>query len=113
MNPIFKKRMMNLAGIKNDDFVEKNQTEKAADDYFGMNDEVEWDNKIQGFNSLIKNVKELNKEENVESLDSINKRASMLYPGKKYKYMYAGEQMMESKINNLKNDDIIDLSFIL
>ena len=54
MNPIFKKRMMNLAGIKNDDFVEKNQTEKAADDYFGMNDEVEWDNKIQGFNSLIK-----------------------------------------------------------
>lgn len=59
----------------------------------GMTDEPSVAGALQGFNSLIKQAQEISN--NVESLESINKRASYLYPGRKYYGMYSGEQMME------------------
>jgi hypothetical protein len=59
----------------------------------GMADEPSVAGTLQGFNSLIKQAQEISN--NVESLESINKRASHLYPGRKYYGMYSGEQMME------------------
>tara|TARA_Y100000389_G_C16988980_1_gene283960 strand:+ start:145 stop:486 length:342 start_codon:yes stop_codon:yes gene_type:complete len=108
-----KNRMKKLAGINDYRFQQKNQTEKAAEDYFGMNDEVQFDDKIEGFKSLINRSREINSDENIESIESINKRASMLYPGKKYKSLYSGEHMMELSINKLKDNDEIDLSAII
>jgi hypothetical protein len=108
-----KNRLKKLAGINYNNFQAKNQTEKAAEDYFGMNDEVQFDDKIEGFKSLLKRSREINSDENIESFESLNKRASMLYPGKDYKSLYSGEHMMESNISNLKDDEEIDLSTIL
>lgn len=113
MNFEEKNRMKELAGINHIDFQAKNQTEKAAEDYFGMNDEVQFDDKVEGFKSLLKRSREINSDDNIESFESLNKRASMLYPGKDYKSLYAGEHMMESNINKLKDDEEIDLSTIL
>jgi hypothetical protein len=67
----------------------------------GMTDEPSNDGIIQGFNSLIKQAQ--NTSNDVESLESINKRASYLYPGKKYYGMYAGEHMMEENKKILRN----------
>ena len=105
---------MKLAGInKNVPTVDKSASEVAADDYYGMNDEVQYNDIVQGFNKLLKTARE--SDENVESIESINKRSDMLYPGKKYYGMYAGERMMESVslIEQMKDKDIIDLSSIL
>jgi len=66
----------------------------------GMVDTTSSEYMIQGFNSLIKQSKELDKD--VESIESINKRASQLYPGRKYRGMYAGERMMEVKSKCLR-----------
>lgn len=97
-----KNRLMELAGIS--------APESFALDYFGMDDSVEGNSQIQGFNSLLKQAED--SDEEVESIESINKRAEMLYPGKKYYGMYAGEHMMES-IDKLKDGDEIDLSSII
>lgn len=59
----------------------------------GMTDEPSVAGALQGFNSLIKQAQEISN--NVESLESINKRASYLYPGRKYYGIYSGERMME------------------
>lgn len=66
----------------------------------GMMDEPSNDGVVQGFNSLIKHAK--NTSDDVESIESINKRASYLYPGKKYYGMYAGEHMMEGNKKKLR-----------
>jgi len=116
MNPKARRRLMRLAGIKSGRNISQNgksKPEQAADDYFGMNDETHWDSGLQGFKTLLQIARDADADESVESLESINKRAEMLYPGKKYKSMYAGERMMESDINNLNDDEDIDLSSIL
>lgn len=114
MNPKARRRLMRLAGIKSGrDIAAKTKPEQAADDYFGMNDETHWDSGVQGFKTLLQIARDADSDENVESLESINKRAAMLYPGKEYKGMYAGERMMESDISKLKDDEDIDLSSIL
>jgi hypothetical protein len=96
-----RKRLMELAGLS--------ATEDAALNYFGMDDTIEWDNEVEGFKSLLQHADE--SDEEVESLENINKRSDMLYPGKKYYGMYAGERMMESNpIDKLNEDDSIDLS---
>lgn len=105
---------MKLAGInKNIPTVDRGASEVAADDYYGMNDEVQYNDLVKGFNNLLKTARE--SDEDVESIESINRRAEMLYPGKKYYGMYAGERMMESvnSIEKMKDKDIIDLSSIL
>jgi hypothetical protein len=66
----------------------------------GMTEEPSNDGIIQGFNSLIKQAENIS--DDVESIESISKRASYLYPGKKYYGMYAGEQMMESESKILR-----------
>jgi hypothetical protein len=66
----------------------------------GMTEEPSNDGIIQGFNSLIKQAENISND--VESIESINKRASYLYPGKKYYGMYAGEQMMENESKILR-----------
>ena len=109
-----RKRLMKLAGIQTKEpVVDKTPSEVAADDYYGMNDEVQYDSIIKGFGHLIKTARE--SDDNVESIESINKRAANLYPGKKYYGMHAGERMMESVnlIEQMKDKDIIDLSSIL
>ena len=109
-----RKRLMKLAGIqKKEPVVDKTPSEVAADDYYGMNDEVQYDSIVQGFSKLIKKAKD--SDENVESIESINKRAENLYPGKKYYGMYAGEGMMESIgfIDKMEDKDVIDLSSII
>ena len=116
MNPKARRRLMRLAGLKSGrDIAQKGKSkpEQAADDYFGMNDETHWDSGLQGFKTLLQIARDADADENVESLESINKRAGMLYPGKEYKGMHAGERMMESNINKLNDDDYIDLSSIL
>jgi len=116
MNIESRKRLMELAGIKTNKVptVDRNPSELAADDYYRMNDEVQYDNIVQGFNKLLKTARE--SDEEVESIESINKRADMLYPGKKYYGMYAGERMMEesiSFIDQIKDEDTIDLSSVI
>ena len=114
MNPKARRRLMRLAGIKSGrDISSKSKPEEAADDYFGMNDEVHWGSGMQGFKSLLRQARDADADENVESIASINKRAEKLYPGKGFKSMYAGESMMESNISKLNDDDDIDLSSIL
>jgi hypothetical protein len=66
----------------------------------GMTEEPSNDGIIQGFNSLIKQAENIS--DDVESIESINKRASYLYPGKKYYGMYAGERMMENESKVLR-----------
>lgn len=97
-----KNRLMELAGIT--------APESFALDYFGMDDTVVGNDKIEGFKTLLKHADD--SDEDIESIQSINKRSEMLYPGKKYYGMYAGEHMMES-IDKLKDSDEIDLTSII
>ena len=113
---------MELAGIvskkANDTEVTKETLEEEVpgfEGYFGMQDEVQWYDTIEGFNSLIKSADDSDSDKEVETLDSINKRSEDLYPGKKYHGMYAGENMMESVnyIDKLDDKDSINLPNLL
>jgi len=108
-------RLMELAGIKlkkEDEQLEEDMGPGTIDHY-GMDDGIEWNDMIQGYSSLLKNAEE--SDEGVEELESINKRADQLYPGKKYHGMYAGEHMSESidYIETLNDKDSIELPKIL
>lgn len=81
-----------------------------ATDSQGMADEVQWYDTVEGFESLLQYAEE--SDEDVEELDSINKRNGNLYPGNKYKGMYAGEHMSENidYIDFLNGNSVLDIS---
>lgn len=113
-----RKRLMELAGISVDKSKKAlKEDAPGTEGYFGMEDEVQWYDTVEGFTSLITQADE--SDEEVETLDSINRRSDDLYPGKKYYGMYAGESMGENieesirYIDKLDDKDFINLPNLL
>lgn len=97
---------MELAGISKFNIQEN---VPGTEGYYGMEDTVEWDSEVEGFNSLLRQAEE--SDEDVDSAEDINAINNENLPDKFFKGVYAGENMMESinYIEELNENDLIYL----
>lgn len=103
-----RKRLMELAGVSCDK-KEIKEDSPSTGEYSGMEDSVQWNYEVEGFDSILDNAEE--SDEDVDSVEDINTKNDERFPEKFFKYMYSGERMNESikYIDFLEDSDSIEL----